>query len=116
MASHDTVFKGHQIKAGQHVVAWTGAANFEEAYFPHASQFDMRRSPNPHLTFGHGVRFCLGTPLARLEGRILLERIVARFSKLRLDPENPVQYAHQISSRLIQSFGILFTPADSIVP
>jgi cytochrome P450 len=113
MARHDTVFQGYEIKAGQCVVAWTAAANFDETQFPHASQFDIRRSPNPHLTFGYGVHVCLGYPLARLEGHITLERIVAHFSEIHPDPEHPVQYTHQISSRLIQSLDILFTPASS---
>jgi Cytochrome P450 len=71
-ARHDTVFNGHEIKAGETVVAWTAAANFDETYFLQSSQFDMKRSPNPHLTFGHGIHTCLGNPLARLEARIVL--------------------------------------------
>jgi cytochrome P450 len=111
-ARHDTVFNGREIKAGQYVVAWTGAANFDETYFPHSERFDIKRSPNPHLTFGHGIHFCLGYPLARLEGRIALERIVTHFSEIRLDPENPVQFVDQVgSSMIIQSLGMLFTPA-----
>ncbi len=89
-ARHDTALSGHEIKAGQYVVAWTGAANFDETYFPQSEQFDIRRSPNPHLTFGHGVHVCLGAALTRLEARITLERIVARFPEFRLDPEKPV--------------------------
>jgi cytochrome P450 len=111
-AHHDTVFNGHEIKAGQYVVAWLAAANFDEMYFPHSTQFDIRRSPNPHLTFGHGIHVCLGYPLTRLEGRIALERIVAHFSDIRLDTENPVQYMDETGpSKLIQSLDILFTPA-----
>ena len=106
-ARHDTVLSGQQIKAGQYVVAWTVAANFDETYFPHSEQFDIRRSPNPHLTFSHGVHVCLGAPLARLESRIALEWIVTHFSDIRLDPEKPVQRMDKISSMLIQSFGIL---------
>jgi cytochrome P450 len=113
-ARHDTMFNGHEIKAGQYVVAWTGAANFDETYFPHSEQFDIRRSPNPHITFGHGVHVCLGYPLARLEGRIALERIVAHFSEIRLDPENPAQFVDQVgSSMIIESLGMLFTSAGS---
>jgi cytochrome P450 family 109 len=92
-------------------MAWTSAANLDETYFPHPEQFDIRRSPNPHLNFGYGVHTCLGSALARLEGRIALERIVAHFSEIRLDPENPVQYMdHMGPFRFIQSLGILFTP------
>lgn len=110
-ARHDTVLKGHHIKAGETVVAWTGAANFDETYFPHAEQFDIRRSPNPHLTFSHGIHVCLGAPLARLEGCIVLERIVARFSEIRLDIEHPAQFQDQMGAlRVMQSLDIVFTP------
>jgi cytochrome P450 len=112
-ARHDTVLSGHEIKAGQYVIAWTGAANFDETYFPQSSQFDIRRSPNPHLTFGHGVHVCLGHPLARLEARIALERIVAQFPEIRLDPEQPVPVMDQILAKPIQFLDILLTVSDS---
>jgi|SRR5579859_2308337 len=111
VALHDTVLGGHQIKAGETVVAWTGAANFDEADFPQSEHFDIRRSPNHHLTFGYGVYVCQGHPLARLEGRIALERIVTHFVEMSFDPEKPVQYLDQTASRFIQSLSILFTPA-----
>jgi len=113
-ARHDTVFNGHEIKAGETVVAWTAAANFDETYFPQSSQFDMKRSPNPHLTFGHGIHTCLGNPLARLEVRIVLERIAAHFSEIRPDPERPAQFIDQMGSfRVMQSLDIFFTPEVS---
>jgi len=114
VAHHDTVFCGQEIKAGQRVVAWTSAANFDEAYFPHSEQFDMRRSPNPQLTFGHGVHICLGAPLARIETRVALERVVAHFSEIHFDLERPLQILDQISSTGAKSFSILFTPAGSL--
>lgn len=111
-ARHDTVLGGHQIKAGELVVAWRGSANFDETYFAHSTQFDIRRSPNPHLTFGHGAHMCVAHPLARLESRILLERIVLHFSELRLDPEHPVQYNDRVAApEFMQSLGILLTNA-----
>ena len=103
-ARHDTEFNGHEIKAGETVVAWMGVANFDETYFPHSAQFDIRRSPNPHLTFGHGVHVCLGSPLARLEARIALERIITRFSDIRLDTQPPLRMLGQISLEQIASW------------
>jgi cytochrome P450 family 109 len=109
MARHDTVFNGHEIKAGQYVIAWIAAANFDEKYFPHPEQFDIRRSPNPVMTFGYGIHACLGSSLARLEGRIALERFIARFSDIRLDPDKPVQYMEQLGALdVMKSLDIIF--------
>ena len=108
IARHDTVLAGFQIKAGQAVMAWTSAANFDETVFPHSEQFDIRRSPNPHLTFGYGVHVCLGAPLTRLESRIAIERIVTHFSDVRPDLERPLQFLRPLSSSNLRSFGISF--------
>ncbi|TMC20551.1 MAG: cytochrome P450 [Chloroflexi bacterium] len=111
-ARHDTVLDGQEIKAGQYVLARISAANFDETYFPHSEQFDIRRSPNPHLTFGHGGHSCLGVLVARSEVRTALERIVAHFSEIRPDPEKPVQYTdHSRTAGFIQSLSVLFTPS-----
>ncbi|HEY6542352.1 MAG TPA: cytochrome P450, partial [Ktedonobacteraceae bacterium] len=88
--------------------AWTAAANFDESVFPHGEQFDIRRSPNPHMTFGYGVHRCLGAPLARLEGKIALERMLARMDNIHCDPDQPVRFMNQTD--FIQSLPVLFTP------
>jgi cytochrome P450 family 109 len=106
-ARQDMVLGGHEVKAGEMIVAWVGAASFDEDYFPHAEQFDIRRTPNPHMTFGYGIHVCLGAPLARLESRVALERIVARFSAIRPDPEKPLS---RINGHF-HELGLLFTPA-----
>ena len=82
---------GQELEPGQSVLAWIGSANRDEAAFEHPSQFDMRRSPNKHLAFGHGVHFCLGAPLARLEARIALRALLDRFPRLRLAPGASLQ-------------------------
>jgi cytochrome P450 len=79
VAVSDTDIAGQLVKRGQLVVAWIESANRDEMRFPDPEQFDIRRAPNPHLAFGHGIHFCLGAPLARLEGaialRVMLERL-----------------------------------------
>jgi cytochrome P450 family 109 len=113
IARCDTTIGGHEIKEGQLVMAWLSAANFDETHFPHAERFDIRRSPNPHMTFGHGIHFCLGAPLARFEGKIALERMVACWSEMAADPERPPKYANE-KIGLLQSFPVIFTPAPSL--
>jgi cytochrome P450 len=110
-ARHDLVLDGHEIKQGEMVVAWVGATHFEEEFFPQAEQFNIRRSPNPHMTFGYGIHVCLGAPLARLESKIALERIVAHFSALQPDPEKPLRR----QDGLTQELGLLVTPVNAPV-
>jgi cytochrome P450 len=67
---------GHNIRAGQKVVVWEGSANRDPRRFARSASFVLDRDPNPHLAFGHGVHFCLGAHLARLEIRVALEEIL----------------------------------------
>jgi cytochrome P450 len=60
------------------------SANRDERVFPDADRFDIHRDPNRHLAFGHGIHFCLGAPLARMESRIALGELIRRFPDLRL--------------------------------
>jgi cytochrome P450 len=70
---------GVRIPAGQVVIPWLAAANRDERVFAAPHRFDVHRKPNPHLTFGHGIHFCLGAPLARLEARVALRMLLERY-------------------------------------
>jgi len=75
---------GQRIPAGELVLAWTGSANRDPAHFHAPDRFDAGRDPNPHVAFGHGIHFCVGAPLARLEGRIALGDILGRWAEFEL--------------------------------
>jgi cytochrome P450 len=79
-ATRDAMLGGVRIAAGEPVLMLYASANHDEAVFgPTADAFAIDRDPNPHLAFGFGHHFCLGAALARLEGRALLEALLARF-------------------------------------
>ncbi len=78
VAREEVALDGATLREGDPVLAWIGSANRDEAQFADAAQFDIGRSPNPHIAFGHGIHQCLGAPLARLEGRIALEALLRR--------------------------------------
>ena len=78
IANADVSLGGQSIKRDQRLLAWIGSANRDEARFPAADRFDITRDPNPHIAFGHGIHFCLGAPLARLEARVALSGFLAR--------------------------------------
>lgn len=73
---------GQPMREGERVFALLNAGNRDPAIFPEADRFDIERNPNRHLTFGHGIHFCLGAPLARLEGEIALGRLARAFPDL----------------------------------
>lgn len=79
-ASRDVELAGIQIAAGDKVTIWEMSANRDELVFPDPFRFDVGRRPNPHVGFGFGVHFCLGASLARLEMRVALEELLARYS------------------------------------
>lgn len=83
-ATRATTLGGHEIEPGAKVLFWEGSANRDERVFTDAMSFDVRRDPNPHLSFGHGVHYCLGANLARLEMRVLFEELLARFERYEL--------------------------------
>ena len=75
-ASEDTTIGGQPIAAGEKVAMIYTSANRDEAVFADPHAFDIRRDPNPHLSFGIAEHFCLGVHLARLEGRIFFEELL----------------------------------------
>src|SRR5262249_7543136 len=83
-ATRDTVLGGHPVRAGDKGVFWEASANRDERVFDDAMAFRIARDPNPPLGFGHGVHFCLGANLARLELRIVFEELLARFPRVEL--------------------------------
>jgi cytochrome P450 len=86
MTVAETTLGGKMIPAGAPIVAWIGSANRDEQHFQRPAEFDVDRGQNRHLAFGHGVHFCLGAPLARLEARIALEALLSRLPELSLTP------------------------------
>ncbi|NMN95865.1 cytochrome P450 [Nocardiaceae bacterium YC2-7] len=83
----DTEVSGQQIKAGDKVVLSYAAANRDDTVFENPDTFDITRKDNPHVSFGFGTHFCLGSGVARLEGRTLLTKLFERFSKIEVTGE-----------------------------
>ncbi|WP_434420003.1 cytochrome P450 [Nannocystis pusilla] len=87
-ATHtETELGGERIPADKLLMVWIAAANRDERQFARPDEYDPTRDPNPHVAFGRGIHFCLGAPLARLEGRVALDILLERFPHLRTDPD-----------------------------
>lgn len=89
---------GATINAGDFVMQLIGAANRDTSVFEDPGRFDITRNSTNHIAFGYGIHFCLGAPLARLEGQIALRSLVQRFPSLRLESEE-LRYKDQITIR-----------------
>jgi cytochrome P450 len=84
LALRDTEIAGRRVEAGQDVVALMGAANRDPEVFAEPDRLDLARADNRHVAFGGGIHFCLGAPLARIEGGTAVASLVRRFPDLQL--------------------------------
>jgi cytochrome P450 len=86
-AIEDVVVGGREIEAGQQVVLLLGAANHDPAVFDDPGRLDLGRDAREHVAFARGNHYCLGSPLARAEGQIAFDRLLERYSEMRLAAE-----------------------------
>lgn len=98
VVAQDHELHGKTLRAGERVFAMVNAANRDPRQFERPHALDLGRSPNRHLTFGQGIHFCLGAPLARLEARVCLGEMVARFPGLQAGSQ-PVEWLDALIMR-----------------
>jgi cytochrome P450 len=88
---HDTTLNGREIPAGKLVLAMLGSANRDGRQFPNPDQFDIQRTPNAHVAFGHGIHSCIGAALSRMEARVALNDLLPRMAKIEFASNEPWQ-------------------------
>jgi cytochrome P450 len=106
-ATCDTVLHGARIAEGDKVVAFFPSANRDDSVFRDPDRFDIARAPNPHLAFGYGTHYCIGAPLARLEGRCVFGEVLAKLH--RLERTRPMVAARTNFVRRVRHLEIAFS-------
>jgi cytochrome P450 PksS len=116
-AREDLTLHGVEIKKGEMVFAAIASANRDENQFQNPDVLDIARQPNRHLAFGLGIHFCIGAPLARLEGQIAIGALVERLADLRLatDPRS-LRWRSGLVLRGLKSLPVTFTPVKPRSP
>ncbi len=102
----DIAFGDRRLLQGQRLFAFVNAANRDPEQFADADRFDIGRTPNAHLTFGHGIHFCLGAPLARLEAQIALRRLIERFPGIERASKEPLAWRDSLILRGLESLPV----------
>ena len=106
VAAADIEMGGRTIREGQRVFAFMNSANRDPEAFDDAERFDIARPANPHITFGHGIHFCLGAPLARLEARIAAVRLAERLPGIRLADDREPEWHDSLVLRGVRSLPV----------
>ena len=109
-ALEDCEVNGAPVRKGENIVLLIGSANRDPAEFAEPDRLDIGRSESSHISFGRGIHHCIGAPLARLEGRIVLEVLLERFASIRLLDERPA-YRGGVVLRGLESLPIAAVPA-----
>ena len=89
VVAQDHEIAGKTLRAGERVFAMINAANRDPRQFTDPHRLDLGRTPNRHLTFGFGIHFCLGAPLARMEAKVCLGQLAARFPGMHSGSQPP---------------------------
>ncbi|MCD0447739.1 cytochrome P450 [Actinocorallia sp. API 0066] len=110
-AAADTVLAGVEISAGEHVALSPPSANYDTSKFPSPERLDLRRKTNGHLSFGHGIHFCIGAPLARLEGEVVFAAVLDRLPDLTLTvPPSTLTWKETFLVHRLDHLPVAFTP------
>jgi cytochrome P450 len=105
---------GVTIAPGEHVVISSTAANYDPAVFDDPTRLDLLRAASAHLSFSHGIHFCLGAPLARLEGEIAFATLLARLADLALAvPVESLTWKPSFVLHGMETLPVTFTPAGT---
>jgi len=91
LVTADVEHHGREVPAGSVIALLNGSANRDDRKFPDGDRLDVTRKIDHHLSFGYGVHFCLGSHLARLEGRVALDEVLKRFPEWEIDWDNAKQ-------------------------
>ena len=109
-ALEDCEVNGAPVRRRENIVLLIGAANRDPAVFAEPERLDVGRSESSHISFGRGIHHCIGAPLARLEGRIVLEVLLERFASMRLLAERPA-YRGGVVLRGLETLPVAAVPA-----
>ncbi len=112
LVARDVELAGKRLGEGERVFAMMNAANRDPAIFADPDRFDIARTPNKHLTFAAGIHFCLGAPLARLEGQIAIATLLRRLAALRLE-EQELDWLDSMILRGVKSLKVSFQSPQS---
>lgn len=112
VVARPTQIDGRTLATGQSVLSWIGSANRDEQAFGEPDRFDIHRVPNKHIAFGHGIHFCLGAPLARLEARIALSILLRRLPNLRRQREHTLEPQDSLVVYGVKSLPMAFDPSS----
>ncbi|WP_399089940.1 cytochrome P450 [Streptomyces sp. BBFR2] len=111
-ATEELTIGGERIAEGDPVLVVLAAADRDPARFDAPDTLDLRRGDNPHLGYGHGIHYCLGAPLARLEGQTALATLLTRLPDIRLAAEpDDLRWRGGLIMRGLRTLPVTFTPA-----